>query len=136
MSGGFGGRPNPGPRNDGGQAAVEFALVLPLVVLVLLGLLQAVVLGVEATRVASAAREAARAAAIGRDDEGVREAALRGGAGLDPKRLDLHHPTLPATSGTPITVEVVYRTQLFVPALERLGVPAPVLRASATMLAE
>src|SRR2546421_688942 len=76
-------------RDEGGQATVEFALVLPLLCLLLLGLLQAVVLGVEAARVSAAAREAARAAAVGRGPDGVRDAALRGGGGLDPDRVEV-----------------------------------------------
>ena len=123
-------------RPDTGQASVEFALVLPLLILLALGLLQAVVLGMDAARVNGAAREAARAAAVGRDAAGVRDAAVRGGGGLDQERLEVSVEPLPVTSGQPVTVEVGYRTQLFVPGVERLGLEAPVVRSKATMLAE
>lgn len=129
--------PGPGPRRgEGGQASVEFALVLPLLVLMLVGMLQAVVLGTQAARVASAAREAARAAAVGRDEQGVREAAARGGGGLDPERLTVSISPQPAVSGQPVTVMVTYPTELFVPAAGRLGVVPPAFTSAATMLAE
>jgi len=109
--------------------------VLPVLLMVVLGLLQGLVLGVEALRVSSAAREGARAAAVGRDAEGVRQAAIRGGGGLDADRLDLVLPPLPATSGQPVSVSVGYRARFFVPGLATMA-PEPVLRSTATMLAE
>ncbi len=123
-------------RAEDGQAAVEFALVVPILMVLVLGLLQALVLGVDAIRVASAAREGARAAAIGRDAEGVTRAALVGGGDLAVERTRVNVPSLPAPSGQPVTVEVVYQPVLFVPGLARLGIEPPEVRVSATMLAE
>jgi hypothetical protein len=121
---------------DQGQSTVEFALVLPLLLVFLLGIVQGVALAVEATRVESAAREAARAAAVGRDESGVRDAAARGGGGLDRARLEVVITPYPVLSGREVNVTVRYRAGLVFPALERLGAHAPELRASATLLAE
>jgi hypothetical protein len=123
-------------RSDAGQAMVEFALVLPVLLILVLGLLQGVVFGVDAARVAGAAREAARAAAVGRDRAGIQAAAVRGGGGLDRDRLDVDVSVFPVASGEPVRVLVSYRSTLFVPGLTLLGVPAPVMRAEATMIAE
>ncbi len=51
-------------RSQRGQATVEFAIVLPAVVIVLLMVFQALVLGHDYLVVANAAREAARAATV------------------------------------------------------------------------
>ena len=53
--------------DEGGQAAVELALALPVVVLLLLGMLQVALVGRDQLAVELAAREAARAAAVSAD---------------------------------------------------------------------
>ena len=70
-------------RSDGGQSTVEFALVLPLVVLLMLGLLQAGLLLRDQLVVSGAAREGAREAAVSADIGRITRAAERAGAGLD-----------------------------------------------------
>ena len=50
-----------------GQAAVELALALPVVVVLLLGMLQVALVGRDQLAVELAAREAARAAAVSAD---------------------------------------------------------------------
>ena len=58
-------RPQSSPlRPQGGQATVEFALVLPAVVIVVLLIFQVLVLGRDYLRVVDTTREAARAAAV------------------------------------------------------------------------
>lgn len=60
----------PAARDAGrehGQAAVELALALPVVVLLLLGMLQVALVGRDQLAVELAAREAARAAAVSAD---------------------------------------------------------------------
>ncbi len=75
-----------------GQATVEFALVLPLVVVVCLAVVQVAVVARRDVLVAHAAREAARAAAVEADDanalSAARDAAARAG-GLDASRLSV-----------------------------------------------
>lgn len=60
----------PAARDAGterGQAAVELALALPVVVLLLLGMLQVALVGRDQLAIELAAREAARAAAVSAD---------------------------------------------------------------------
>ena len=123
-------------RGDAGQSTLEFALVLPLLTVLVLGLLQGLILGVEAARVSGAAREAARAASVGRDADGVRAAAVRGGGGLDPDRLTVSLSPDPPATGKPATVRVTYRTRPFVPGAAHLGLLPDELTAEATMLVE
>lgn len=62
---------------DAGQASIEFALVLPLVLLVLLGLLQVGLFVLEKLEVTGAAREGAREAAVTDDPDRIKQAAQR-----------------------------------------------------------
>jgi hypothetical protein len=74
--------------DDRGQAAVELALVLPLVAALALALLQVALVVRDQVLVVHAAREAARAAAVS-DDPGAPRAAALAGAGLAPDRTDV-----------------------------------------------
>jgi TadE-like protein len=74
-------------RREGGQATVELALVLPLVVGLLLAIVQAGVLARDQILVTHAAREAVRAAAVDDDPAAARRAAEQAGP-LVADRLD------------------------------------------------
>jgi len=73
-------------RRDGGQASVELALVLPLVLVVLLLVAQVGLIVRDRVLVIHAAREAARAAVVD-PRQGAAEEAARSRGGLDPGRL-------------------------------------------------
>ena len=60
-----------------GQATVEFALILPLVVFLLLAVLQTALIVRDYVAVVQAAREAVRAASVDRDPAAARVAAHR-----------------------------------------------------------
>ena len=68
-------------RGSIGQSTVEFALVLPLVVLLVLFVVQGGLIVRDQLLVSHAAREAARAAAVTDEDRGG--AALRAARGVD-----------------------------------------------------
>ncbi|MGQ0680442.1 MAG: TadE/TadG family type IV pilus assembly protein [Actinomycetota bacterium] len=73
-------------RAESGQSTVEFALVLPLVVLLLLGLLQVGVLVKDQLLVLGAAREGVREAIVNADHAQIETAAGKAAPGL-PLRL-------------------------------------------------
>jgi Flp pilus assembly protein TadG len=73
--------------SDRGQAAVELALALPLVFLVLLGAVQVALVARDQVGVVHAAREGARAAAVAADPVAEATAAARQATTLDPSRL-------------------------------------------------
>jgi hypothetical protein len=117
------------PR-QGGQAAVELALALPLVALLLLSVVQVALVVRDQVLTVHAAREAARAAAV--DPRQI--AAWRGavaGSGLDAPRLRL---TL-QRDGERVTVTVQYQSPTDLPLVGRL-LPDLALRAKAAMRVE
>lgn len=73
-----------GPRRDRGQATVEFALALPLVALLVLGIVQLVVIARDQLAVELAAREGARAAAVAAAPASAGTAAAERAVGLAP----------------------------------------------------
>lgn len=107
--------------------------MLPLVVAVILGLVRVARLGGESLAVVSAAREAARTAAVTRDEGEVRRAALS--SGLDDGRIEVEVDRRGGI-GTPVTVSVTYRAPAAPPIVSWL-LPAEVtLREHATMRQE
>jgi Flp pilus assembly pilin Flp len=123
----------PGPdaagRDEAGQATVEFALLLPLIVFAALALIQVGLLVRDYVGVQHAAREAARAASVDPDPGGAARAA---------------HRTLPGARvqvgarprvGEPITVEVSYHAVTNVPLVGALF-PDPTIHARAVMRVE
>ena len=97
-------------RGDGGQAAVELVLVLPLLLVVALAALQVVLVARDQVLVVHAAREGARQAAVSADDASVRRRAA-GATALEPERL-----TVGTTRrGDAVTVSATYRSPTRVP---------------------
>ena len=101
-----------------GSAAVEFALVLPLVLILALALVQVGLLVKDGLVVQEAARAGARQAAVTNDDQSARQAVLDAAASLDPARIDVSI-TRSEGAGSPVTVGVVYHAPVSVP--PRLG---------------
>ena len=122
-------------REDEGQAAVEVALVLPLVAVLLLLLVQVGLIARDQVLVVHAAREAARAAAVEAGDEAPHRAALLAG-GLDRRRLATAVVSdEPRAVGATARVEVTYRSPTEVPLVGAL-LGDPELRATAAMRVE
>lgn len=119
----------PTDRRDRGQAAVEFAIALPLVVVLVLGVVHVIVVARDQLAVELAAREGARAASVAADPSSAAAAAAHDATTLSP--LDV---TTRSDRST-VTVEVVYRSRTDVPIIGAV-VPSIDLRASVTMRRE
>ena len=100
-------------RGDEGQAAVELALVLPLVVALMLAVVQVALIVRDQVLVVHAAREAAREAAVDPDPAAARRAAAEG-SGLRASRLRVE-VTGRGAPGSRVRVEVRYRAATDVP---------------------
>ncbi len=119
-------------RGDEGQAAVELALVLPLVALLLLALVQVGLVVRDQVLLTHAAREAAREAAVDPSPQAARRAVLAG-APLAMDRLDVQL-TGPGPDGR-VSVRLSFRSPTTVPLVGPLT-PDVVLGARASMRAE
>jgi len=125
-------RPIAPARGDGreqGQSTVEFALVLPLVVFMLLAVVQTALVARDEVLVVHAAREAAREASVGAGEERVRAAVGR----VLPGASVLVAPDPGIGEPRAVTVRFVSHTDL---PLVGAIFPDPELTASVTMRAE
>jgi Flp pilus assembly protein TadG len=120
-------------RRDAGQAAVEVALLLPVVAVLLLAVVQAALVVRDQVLVVHAAREAARAAAVDPSPVAPRRAALAA-ASLDPQRLAVTVAP-PAGAGDPVAVTVSYRSATYAPIIGPL-LPDVIVRGRASMRRE
>jgi hypothetical protein len=120
-------------RGERGQAAVELALVLPLVAMLLLAVVQVGLVVRDQVLVVQAAREAARAAAVDPGPDAAARAAASA-AGLDPSRLTVIESGR-AGPGSRVLVIVRYRPPAAVPIVGGL-IAARTLQARATMRVE
>ena len=112
-----------------GQATVEFALILPLVVFLLLAILQTALVVRDYVGVVHAAREAARAASVDRNPNAPVDAARRV---LRDAKVEMGpRPVV----GGPLRVEVHYVSRTDLP-LVGLLFPDPSLSAAAVMRTE
>jgi Flp pilus assembly protein TadG len=122
-------------RLERGSAVVEFALVLPVLLLLCLALVQIGVLGRDQLLLVQAARAGSRQSVVDPEDGPVRSAALEAAPGLDPTLVEV---TVDRTGGLgqPVEVTVGYRARIAVP-LAGLFFPSEVrLEASTAMRQE
>lgn len=123
------GRDAPRARSDRGQATVELALVLPVLVLFLLALVQTALVARDEVLVQDAARAAVREASVGASAGRVHDAARRTLHGVE---VEVRRS---GGVGDPVEVRVRYRDRTTLPLVGPLF-PDLTLRASATMRAE
>jgi Flp pilus assembly pilin Flp len=99
-------------RDERGQTMVEFALVIPIICLVLFGVLQFGMLYNDYVTVTDASRVGARKAAVSRlaaNPAAAAEAAARSSAaGLDQSELDVNVTATAWEHGESVTVETRY----------------------------
>ena len=112
---------------DGGQALVEFALVLPVLLVVAFAMVQLADLGVARLALVHAAAEGARIGALTNDDELVRDSVAAAAGPLDRRHLRVEvvpaQGEVPRTGdprGSLIEVRLRYALPLVVPALPAL----------------
>jgi Flp pilus assembly protein TadG len=101
-------------RNDSGTAAVEFALVLPLLLVIALAMIQVGLLVRDRLLVEDAARAGARQASLASDPAAIMGAARRAAPGLDSSHLSVR-VSRAGGRGQPVTVTVDYASVIRVP---------------------
>lgn len=122
-------------RREEGQELVEYALVLPLVLLILFGIIEMAVIVFSYDTLVNAAREGARYGAIHPNDEAGIEAATRAlVTGLDEDALQSQIQVGDETVRVELTYDAPLLTGFLVQALG--GSKTLTLKASATMRIE
>ena len=119
-------------RREKGAALVEYALIAPLLFLLLFGIIEFSILVFSYNTIANAAREGARYGIIHPGDAGGIESAARGlTTGLDQAALQVSS----TASGKTIRVEIVYPVDLITGLIVEAvgGDPTVDLHAAATM---
>lgn len=120
------------PRSRG-QAVVELALTIPLLVLLLLSIVQLGLVVRDQILVVHASREAARAGAVSADSDAVQRAAVRS-SGLHAKRMRVEIGSR-GGPGSTLTVTIHYSSPTEVPLVGAL-LPNVGLRAVTSMRVE
>jgi Flp pilus assembly protein TadG len=119
---------------DSGQATLEAALVLPVVLIALLLIVQVGVVVRDALALVQAAREGARAVAITARDDDATEAVHGSAGSLDAGRIAI--AVSPDESsrglGDAVTITLAYTEHLSIPVVSRIVALELPLRASAT----
>ncbi len=125
-------------RDDRGQATLEAALTLPVVLIALLLIVQVGIVVRDVLALVQAAREGARAAAVEASDDDVRDAIMRSAGPLDASRIEIVIDPAAAerSIGEAIDVELSYVEHLSIPIVSRIVSLDLPLRASATMRSE
>jgi len=111
----------PTDRGEGERAtaAVEFALVLPLILLMTLAVLEVGLIVKDRLVLQGSARAGAREAAVNTNDDAVRQAVIDASASLDPSRIDVS-VVREGGVGSAVTVDVVYHDGVMITLVEWL----------------
>lgn len=108
-------------RQDG-QATVEAALTLPIVLIALLLIVQVAVVARDALALTQAAREGARAAAVSATDAAALDAVRRSAGPLDADRIiiDVSPHESERRRGESVTIRLAYEERLSIPIVSRI----------------
>jgi Flp pilus assembly protein TadG len=116
-------------------AAVEFALVLPLILVMTLAVVEVGLLVKDRLVLQGAARAGAREAAVSADDGEVRQSVIDAAASLDGSGIDVD-VTREGGVGSAVTVTVVYHDTVAIPLVDWLFPSEIELGATAVMRQE
>lgn len=122
-------------KSKKGQSVIETALVLPIVILILTGIIDFGIMFSNYILITSISREAARAAALGFTDSDVKLVAQDMAQMLDKDRM--HMKIYPAEAyrekGSEVSVTVEYKNVMFTPIVSSV-VGSPVKLTSKTIM--
>ncbi len=122
-------------NGENGQALVEMALILPLFLLLLFGVIEMGRIGYAYVSVSNAAREGGRVATIGGTDLEIKNTIQNAATALDSISLTIIITPLEANrqSGQEVTINVTYPVQLVIPIISNV-IPNPVVVSSSIVM--
>ncbi len=121
-------------RKKRGQAMVEFALVLPIFILLLMGIMEFGLLFHQYLVVTSASREGARAAAVGGTDAEIMAVTSFAAASIDKGNLTTLVTPAIRVKGTAVTVSVTNPVTINTPIIAEMFPANPVSVSGATVM--
>lgn len=110
-------------KSSDGQALVEFALILPIIILILFGIIEFGRVFSAQLLVTNGARDGARVAAVGKPYSDVEMTAKTGAAYLEPAKLTVTiDPPNEAdrVRGNNVTVDVSYPVTIYAPIISNI----------------
>lgn len=110
-----------GRCREDGQATLELAFCLPVVLLLIGAMIEIGLIAADQVRLEHAAREAARTAAVDRDERAIRDAAAAGG--LEGLSVEVSPGPDGRVQGEPVVVSIDYSPPAHVPIIGALFAP-------------
>jgi Flp pilus assembly protein TadG len=108
-------------KSEKGQSLVEFALIVPVLILLLLGIMDFARIFHAYLTIDHAGREAARAASIGKDASAITSMAVNQGTSIN---LQASHVTVSTgSSGTNATITISYPITFLTPVIGNIVGP-------------
>jgi Flp pilus assembly protein TadG len=120
-------------KNQRGQAIVEMALILPLLLMLLMGMMEMGRIGNAYLTATHAARHGARYGAVGGSNTEITNKVLQAAPSFDPSKVTVTIEPQNRGVGDDITVSVVYPIQLIAPLISGI-VGNPVLVTSKVIM--
>jgi len=123
-------------RNEKGQSLVEFALVVPLVILILMAIIEFGFMFNAYITISNASREGARLGALGSNDTAVVTRVVDTSVALDPSKISVIITPANRSRGDMIRVQVNYNYVLITPIISSVLSPFIDLEAETVMRVE
>ncbi|MDS0525888.1 pilus assembly protein [Clostridium sp. SHJSY1] len=125
-------------KNQNGQALVEFAIILPILLILVMGILQFGMMLNSYLAIENATREGARAGIVGKSDFEIKNMIIAMSPSLDPQNIVITiNPTENSRkSGDTLVVKITYNYELTVPIISSLFNNVIVLNGQTSMRIE
>ncbi len=125
-------------KNDKGQSLVEFAILLPLLLLLLMGILEFALMLNSYLTINNSAREGARLGIVAGSNIEIKQLIIKISSNLDSENLVVNITPLEGSrkSGDTLRVEIVYNYQVIIPILSNILNNVVVLKAQTSMRIE
>lgn len=123
-------------KNEKGQSLVEFALVVPLVLMILMAIIEFGFMFNAYITISNASREGARLGTLGNDNFAIEARVITASPSLDPSKIDVTITPNSRSRGDMIRVQVNYDYVLITPIISNILSPLIKIEAETIMRVE